>query len=201
MPNSVMNYDGHLFKTLILEDENFKLLFIRDKTSDKRIYEAELIFIWAFCDFNSPYWNIEDDIKITKCKDLAKLPKDWKIDNDIRKAIAFYNECLNTANPHVAISRELIKTLETAKDVVVVLNNNLKAYLKPVKDASEDITVDISKAVVDVKSLFDLSKQITSNINILDKALSDLLSKRQVFEVRGGGKVGLFEDPLEEREL
>lgn len=71
----------------------FKTILDRDKTKDKEVANAEMLFIWYFCDIKSDYIAMSKDDRVNELKkDIANLPKKWEPDKVIWEAIDFYKK-------------------------------------------------------------------------------------------------------------
>lgn len=76
----------------------FKVIYDRDDSEDKKIATAELAYVFFFTDFKSNYTEImeEEERKNAIVDELPALPKGWKPDKAVQKAIEFYKEQTNT---------------------------------------------------------------------------------------------------------
>lgn len=75
----------------------FRVLLERDKTKDKVVANAEMLFIWFYTDIKSDYLFLGEKERAEEIKkNIHALPKDWKIDKEIEDAIAFYKKSSET---------------------------------------------------------------------------------------------------------
>lgn len=136
----------------------FKKLLERDKTKDKVNAFKEVLFIYHYADIKSDYQNITNlkDRQEQITKDI-KLPKSWKIDNDIKEAITFYIRMSETP------SERLYKAALVAADDIASYLSNTKALLyerdkndKPVNDFSKitSALTKIPKIMQDLKAAY-----------------------------------------------
>jgi len=159
--------------------EPFKDLWDRDKGKDKSMAKQELAYIYFMGDPRSDYQYIIDDR--VRSKEIIKglgMPKSWKPDKKVTKALEFY--C--SFKP---ISAGLLEDTRVAV-------NKLRQMLKNIDLNERD---DKNKPVHTLSSITQTIKQIPALVRDLDSA-EKTLSKDIVAEAkaRGSQEKGAFED-------
>lgn len=126
----------------------FKKILERDKSKEKELANAEVLFIWYWCDVKSDYLLMKESDRLKELiKDIPALPKNWKKDKVIDEAIELYKKLSRT------ILQDLyIKALKSAQDVGDYLQNT-KALLYERDKADRPVTkiADITRGLKDVK--------------------------------------------------
>lgn len=128
----------------------FKKILDRDKTKDKSVANAEMLFIWYWCDVKSNYILMPEEERLQELKkDISGLPKNWKKDKIIDDAIEFYKKRSES------VLQKLYKNaIQSAIDVGNYLENT-DALLKE-RDAKGSPTTkisDITRGLKDVKTI------------------------------------------------
>src|SRR3970282_2474580 len=109
---------------LTLEEEvwglsAFKKLLERDKSKNKERANAEMLFIFYFCDIKSDYLTMKEDLRIQELKkDIPGLGDKWEVDNLIRDAIDLYRKLSKTV-----IEKLYLQLLKSASDIGDYLEN------------------------------------------------------------------------------
>lgn len=163
----------------------FKKLLDRDKSKEKQVANAEVLFIWYWCDIKSNYllMNEKDRLEELK-KDIPGLPKKWKKDEYIDECIDLYKKLSTT------ILQELYqKALQSAKDVGDYLENT-KALLYERDKQERPVTKisDITRGLKDVKIIM---KDLKAAEKEVIKETEDNEGKQ-----KGAKSFALFEDGL-----
>jgi hypothetical protein len=163
----------------------FKALLDRDKTKEKEVANAELLFIWYWADVKSDYLLLnEKDRLIELKKDITALPKNWTKDKLIDEAVVLYKKLSRT------ILQDLYqKALQSAKDVGDYLENT-KALLYERDKADRPVTKisDITRGLKDVKIIM---KDLKAAEKEVIKETEDNENK-----TKGSKSFALFEDGL-----
>ena len=68
----------------------------RDKTRDKSTAKNELALIYHYCDVRSDYVGVSDDVKLEQIIENLNLPKNYKLDKDMKEAIEVYKKYSTT---------------------------------------------------------------------------------------------------------
>lgn len=126
----------------------FKKILSRDKTKDKEVANAEMLFIWYWCDIKSNYIMMpEIDREKELKKDIHGLPSKWKKDSIIEEAIEFYKK-----NSESVLQKLYKNAVQSAIDVGNYLENT-DALLKERDMQGKVITKisDITRGLKDVK--------------------------------------------------
>lgn len=160
----------------------FRTILERDKSKDKARAQAELLFIWFWCDIKSDYIIMEEDIRLSELKkDVANLPEDFEMDEVIKAGIELYNK-------HETIIQKLHrKSLTSASEVGNYLENT-KALLAERDNSGKPVTKisDITRGLKDVKF-------IIKELKITEK---EVIKEQEDNEGRkkGSKTMNLFED-------
>lgn len=171
----------------VLAIPEFRIIWERDKDSEKDNAKRELSYIVFLCDetVNNPYRAYKElDRIIALKKDFIKDLK-WEPDKEIQAAINKYKEATQTTN-----SRLLVAAKNGAEKLAEYFNNIdfsiIDSQGKPVYSA-RDVASNLSSVGNIVKSL---------------NSLEDMVKKEQLESsvVRGGGEVGFFENPSDDIE-
>lgn len=174
--------------TLHLEDEvwgllPFKKLLDRDKTKDKSNALKEMLFIYYYTDIKSDYniiASLEDREREIK-KDIG-LKESWKIDEDMRKAIDFYEE------------RSLTIISKLYKDALYSANA-ISDYLRKTKHLLEERDKS-GKPVTPVSVLSSAINQINKLMKDLKAAEKEVIKEQEELEGRkkGSKTMSIFEE-------
>jgi len=162
----------------------FKTLLDRDKSKEKEVALAELMYIYHFCDIRSDYNSMsEENRKKELRKDISGLPKNWKVDKSVQIAIDFYNS-------HETIIQRLYKqTSKAAGDVGDYLENTRE--LLDERDLQGKIVTDINKITQSIQRIPKLMADLKSAYKEVVKEQEDLNNKK-----KGSKSFNTFEDGL-----
>lgn len=161
----------------------FKKILDRDKSKTKARANAEMLYIYYFCDIKSDYLSMsEEDRKIELIKDIPSLPKKWKLDSIMQEAIDFY---LKFDTVIEKLYRQSLKSATAIGD-----------YL-------ERTNVLLEERDSQGKPIYDIAK-ITTSVQKIPKLMSDLkLAYKEVIKEqeddnkkKGSKKFNTFEDGL-----
>jgi hypothetical protein len=162
----------------VLLINEFRNLVDRDKTPNHEDVYKELVFIYFYCDFNSPHIHKQDDKRKADAIREARLPASWRIDALVKNAIDKYNELQNTASVKLLIN--LKQSLENASSVVAIANQNISFYLKALEKTNlENIFDDIEEMEKYIKKRQVLSDELDRLFNQatkIEKSLETLES-------------------------
>lgn len=145
MKNWVLTVDEQLWAL-----NPFDKILKRDKTKEKVVANAEVMFIWYWADVKSDYLMIPEKNRIVELKkDLTSLPEKWEKDELIDEAIKVYKKLSRTV-----IQDLYQKALQSAMDVGDYLENT-KALLNERDLRGIPVTrlPDITRGLKDVKSI------------------------------------------------
>lgn len=176
----------------------FKKLLTRDRTKLKEQAVEDLAFVYHMCDYRSPYAVYPSDSRRSEIIKGQKLRKSFKMDAEIKKAMARYVEFSTTPTLRslVAIKDGLL----TSAQVIESLSSKIKSAIEYLdedyehSDDEEAVDVDISTLVKQVELLLSLSDKLPKAIDTISD-LEEKVKKESSTEsqVRGGGVVGDFE--------
>lgn len=162
----------------------FNKILKRDKTKNKDRANAEMLFIWFFCDIKSNYLLMspkdrEEELK----KDIVGLPKNWKKDKVVDDAIAFYLKF------DTVIERLYKQSLQSAYSVGNYLANTDALLAERDNRGMPTIKVaDITRGLKDIKVII---KELKNTEKEVIKEQEDNDNK-----TKGSKKFSLFEDGL-----
>src|SRR5690606_21244012 len=122
----------------------FNKILKRDKSKEKEVAMAEMLFIYFWCDIKSDYTSMDEKDRLAELKkDIVALPKKWEPDDVIKEGIALYVK-------HETIIQRLYKqTSQAASDIGDYLENT-KALLAERDTLGRPVT-DISKITTSVQ--------------------------------------------------
>jgi hypothetical protein len=147
--------DEPVINALLINLSAFKKLYKQDKSIDKGDYKKDLLYIYYYADYNSPYYDREDKVKAI-CKEVY--------DNPSKKISAILRDA---ANEYLAFQDTVERrALEAAISSADTLNSNLK-------NAKSSNTLYTSL-------LDEIDKEIQQSTDVLNKI--DLFTKRQSIE-------------------
>lgn len=178
MKNWVLTVDEELWGL-----EPFKKLLDRDKSKEKEVANAEVLFIWYWTDIKSDYLLMNEKDRLVELKkDISALPKNWEKDELIDECIELYKKLSRT------VLQELYyKALQAAKDVGDYLENT-KALLYERDKQDKPVTkiADITRGLKDVKIIM---KDLKAAEKEVIKEAEDNENK-----TKGSKSFALFED-------
>ena len=94
-----------------------KKIISRDKDRKKSTAFSELLYIFFVYDYRTPYAKYSFDERTEHAARACQLPKGWKPDADLKKAIKLYNELQETA---------AIKSLKSTREALITASNVVK---------------------------------------------------------------------------
>lgn len=163
----------------------FNALLKRDKSKNKDRANAEMLFIWFYCDTKSSYLLLGDKEKEEEIKkDIIGLPPKWKKDALIDTAIAFYLG-FDTVIEHL-----YKQSLQSAYAVGNYLGHT--AELLAERDAQGKVitkVADITRGLKDIKIII---KELKATEKEVIKEQEDNVGK-----TKGSKKFSMFEDGLQ----
>jgi hypothetical protein len=194
----VLEGDYPVFNPEVRMFAPFRKILERDKgkKSERGIYEAgdadgrkkaiatkELGFVYWFCDPRSSYVESYQDLQLReeKIKVLLDLPNNWKIDDAVKDAIAFY-----------------LEEIENDFDVKF-LNANINAventmkYLEQVDYNARDTKGNLLYKPTEVVKTIKEAGGVLESIKLLREKAFRKVSLAT--KIRGGGDIGMFENP------
>lgn len=159
----------------------FKRLWERDKSKSKDRAVTELSFIYFYCDPRSDYqYIVDDDDRMDAVKEGEGLPKDWKPDADLKKAIDFYR----TFETPSAV---LLKAAMIAVDKV---QDKLKNVDLDEEDDKGRPKVPLNTYMATLKMVPEVAQQLRD----AERALND---ESEYGEAKGAIEKTLFDDGLD----
>ena len=163
----------------------FNKILKRDKTKNKTRANAEMLFIWSFCDIKSDYIIIPENERIEELKkDVAGLPKNWEVDDLIKEGIELYRKLSTTT-----IQRLYEQSLKSARDIGNYLENT-EALLEERDNNGKPVT-DIAKITASVQKIPKLMADLKAAYQEVVKEKLDNDNRE-----KGSKKFNLFEDGL-----
>jgi len=162
----------------------FKKLLDRDKTKDKEVAHAEMLFVWYWCDVKSDYTALSEAEREIKLKnDIDGLPAKWKKDKHIDAAIELYSQF------ETLIERLYRQSYKSATDIGDYLENT-KALLEE-RDAQGKPVTDIAKISTANGRMPKLMADLKATYKEVIKEQEDNENKK-----KGSKTFNLFEDGL-----
>lgn len=174
----LFKYEGYEVKVApeALTLKPFKRLWERDKSKNKEKVTTELSFIYFYCDPRSDYqYIIDDDDRLEAVKDGEGLPKDWKPDDDLNKAIDFYR---SFDSAHAIL----------LKAAFIGVDKIQKSLRETDLDGME------MKEIKDYMSILKMVPEVASQLKDAEKALND---ETEYGEAKGAIEKTLFDDGLD----
>lgn len=158
----------------------FRTLWDKDKTASKIVATQQLAYIYFMYDPRSDYmFLIDEDERHDQVVEQEGLPKNWKPDKDVLKAIEVYKFLINTP------SSMLLQDTRALIDKV-------RQQLKEVDLTAVD---DKGKPIWSLAQVTSTIKQIPSLIQDLSNAEKAINSEiEESSKMRGSGVKKLFED-------
>jgi len=159
-----------------------KKIWNRDKSKTKDKAMREIAYVVFLCDFHSPY----KDLRISEkekiiIEDTFKADK-WEPDDIIKDAIEVYKKLQVT--PSMRLLTASRNSVEKLSDYFDQINfKEIDNFGKPIYSAIE-LTRNLKEVGNVVKSLTNLDKQVKLEL--------------EEQSVRGGNKIGYFENPSDE---
>jgi hypothetical protein len=149
----------------------FSELWKRDKSKTKESATKDIKYVWFYCDFDSPYFNYEDDERALLIKEQVLEDTKYKTDELVNKSIERYKEL------HLTPSMRMLDAAYTAIF-------KMDKYFKDIDFDNDDID-KVQKAII------AMPKMIQS-IN----ESKELCKKEQAAteRVKGNAEINMFED-------
>ena len=157
----------------------FKAIYKRDKHKDKTMAKQELAYIYFMADPRSDYqYIIDEEVRQEEIIKGLGMPEQWKPDEAIKRAIAFYES-------FKPISAGLLEDTRIAV-------NKLREMLRDIDLKKEDAN---HKPVYTLNTVTATIKQIPSLVKDLDEAERTLAQEiAQSNKVRGAAEKNIYED-------
>lgn len=159
----------------------FKKIWERDKSKSKDKALQELSFIYFYCDPRSDYqYIIDDDDRLEAVREGEGLPKSWKPDAELMKAVEFYR---TFDTPSAILLRAAMIAVDKVQDKL--------------KNADLDEVDDKGKPVIPLNTYMAALKmvpEVASQLKDAEKALND---ESQYGEAKGAIEKTLFDDGLD----
>ena len=169
---------------VIIHPAAFTLIPFKKITSqrNKTLALKELAFIFFYADYKSDFsdiLNIEE--RESEIKTIVELPVKWVISEDVKAAIKFYKNRQQTPS---------MQLLEAA----LIFVQKLKAFYTDVDLNERDERT--GKLIHNISQLQKGASEIGDLTSLLEK-LKESIAKEvdSASRIRGGGEIGLFEDP------
>jgi hypothetical protein len=163
----------------------FNKLLKRDKSKDKIRANAEMLFIFYFCDIKSDYLMMSEEKRIEELKhDILELGPDWEVDELVKDAIELYKKVSQTV-----IEKLYLQSLQSASDIGDYLEHT--AALLAERDNYGKPTIDISKITMAVQKVPKLMADLKAAYKEVIKEQLDNDNK-----TKGKQKFNMFEDGL-----
>ena len=154
----------------------FNELWLRDHTAKKARAMKELAYVYFIADFNSEY-NIYGVEKVNVIGKEIMGKDGYKPDKAIKAAIARYEDIQNT------YSMRYLKSIRDSTDSMIKYYDDLRY-----KSGKDDVNkYNPTLAMTSLKNLETV-------IEKLEKWEKKVRGEEDTMQIRGGGKVGMFED-------
>ena len=168
-------------KALLLKQ--FKDVWDKDKSKDKKLASKELAYIYFLQDWASVYSNYAEEERHDILKVDLDLPEDWEVDHVVKEALKKYEELQQTPS------------MRYARSVNKAFWDMLEYFDKIDWDERDNRGQAVYKHS-------EVSKVMGESGKLMDtvKKLDDLVRKEKAEgRIKGGEELGLFQDP--EREI
>ena len=163
----------------------FKKILDRDKTKEKELALAELLYVWFFCDIKSDYLSMnERDRKLELSKDISGLPDGWEPDEVVEEAIRFYSKF------ETVIQKLYKDSLISCQDIGDYIRNT-KVLLNE-RDNNGKPVYDITKLVNANEKIPKLMANLKAAFQEVIKEFNDLENKQ-----KGQQHFNMFENGLD----
>lgn len=161
----------------------FKKLLDRDKTKDKKIANAEMVFIWFYSDIRSDFLFLSETERVTEIKrNLSALPKNWKPDKEVLEAVDFYKQMNET------IIQTLYKNSVKAAQAVGDYLANTETLLNE-RNSSGNPIYDIKKITSGLRDVKMIMRDLKEAEKEVLKESTDNAGKQ-----KGSQTFNIFED-------
>jgi uncharacterized protein YjgD (DUF1641 family) len=179
----------------------FKVIIERDKSSDKKIAYAELLYIYYWTAYSSPFSKLSVEDRHKKCVSYSELPVSWRRDKLVEGGIRDYDTIQKAENPSEILAQCLKESLHMTAYVIKELTARMQEKLQIVESAKTDVEVTVTKELLwqDMNTLFKLSDSLPEafkNLEKLEKIVA--FDQGQVKKISGGHEKGMYEDPSQE---
>lgn len=164
----------------------FSKILKRDKSKNKVVATAEVLYIWYFSDIKSDYLLIPEEERTSELKkDITGLPENWEPDSVVKEAIELYK------SRSVSVIQKLYQqSLKSATDIGNYLENT-DVLLAERNDRGIPVT-DISKITNAVQKVPKLMADLKSAYKEVVKEQEDTANRK-----KGSQSFNLFENGIE----
>lgn len=167
-------------KALLIKQ--FKDVWDKDKSKDKKLASKELAYIYFIQDWGSAYANYSEDEKHDILKFDLELPEDWEPDHVVKTALKKYDELQQT--PSMKYAKSVNKAFW-----------DMLAYFDKIDWDERDNRGQAVYKHSEVSKVMGESGKLMDSI----KKLDDMVRKeKSEGRIKGGEELGLFEDPAME---
>ena len=161
--------------------EPFQRILDNDKNNKTKLAFDIFLFLYLYCDLRS-YLNAQghnEQTRLSKAKELARLPSDWAITEDVQDAINMYVAIHDSLKREIYISTK--RSLRSAARVIEKSRELLETLL-----TNDNMTPDdIKNSQVALDKILDFAAKLPDRVELLDRA--DELIKKDKAVLRGGG--------------
>ena len=149
---------------------------------NKTLALKELAFIFFYSDYKSDFSDIlNEEEKKQEIKTIVELPEKWEPSEDIKEAIKFYKKRQQTPS---------MQLLEAALSFV----QKLKVFYTEVDLNERDERT--GKLIHSISQLQKGASEIGELTSLLERLKESIAKEVEAASrIRGGGEIGLFEDP------
>lgn len=172
--------DGNLsYNPEILTIKEFKEIWNRDKSKNKKKALSELSYIYFYADYKSVYKAYDEDERVGNIITDVVEDKNWKPDEVVQAAIVKYKSLSSN------LSIRMLEAAESAGEKVI-------KYFKEIDLTKLDKG---GKPIYSAKDLMVNMKQVGDVLKGI-KTLKEEVAKEEInsSSIRGGGQIGFFED-------
>jgi len=155
----------------------FKTLYDRDKSKDKSMAMKEFAYVYFIADYKSEY-NIYGLEKRTMISSEIMGTPNYKPDDIVNDAITRYELIQQT------YSMRYLRSVRDTIDSLMKFYDELRFKSKTTNVASYDPSL-VTKALKEVELILEK----------IEKWEKKVKGEEDMMQIRGGGKIGLFEDP------
>lgn len=163
----------------------FKKILKRDKSRNKDMATKEVEFIFFFSDIKSDYLIIIDEkLRTEEIKSDLGLDDNWKVDEVIKEAIAFYE-------------KHSITVIEKLYRSALISANETSEYLESTGDLLRERT-DKGGTVTTLPMIMAAQKTLPDIMKNLKAAEKEVLKEKVEMEgrMKGSKQMGMFESGL-----
>lgn len=162
----------------------FAALLKRDKSKGKAVANAEVLFVWYYCDIKSNYLHMKEEDRTKEIiNDIPSLPDGWERDELIDEAIRFYKKFDSVL---VYLYKQALSSAYAVGDYL----SNTAALLNERDLRGTPVTkiADITRGLKDIKIII---KELKGTEKEVIKEEEDNANK-----TKGSRTFNLFEDGL-----